>query len=41
MTLALGHFFLSLTELRKMKSFSTYSQPIYPTLLPRLFFRFV
>lgn len=32
LTFALGHFFLSVTELRKMKSFSTYSHPIYLTL---------
>ncbi len=33
MTLALGHFFLSVTELRNINGFSTYSHPHYPILL--------
>lgn len=28
----LGSFFLAVTELRKMNSFSTYSHALYPTL---------
>lgn len=41
MTLVLGHFFLSVTELRKIKSFSTYSHPPFTAPSPTLLFRFV
>lgn len=40
MTLSLGRFFLSVTELRKIKSSSTYSHPLFP-ILPQTFLRSV